>query len=474
MATTCGRGDPRVRFWDPRTGQFLRSLEAHAAGTWAVSYTADGTRLVTSSISDKEDVCVWDARTHRKLLGLKGHKHGAGLVAISAYSKRLLSMENYASFGQVDVAVWDLETGKLLRTHPTRANFVERAEFLADGHTLLLIERQRIRLWDTGALAVGGIRDIGYIEASNSDARKPDNRLFATTAIGLGGRFVMSGESGQTTNLEDVLSGRNAWQIQSGIHDHRMAVSPDGRTIAHPSWGARIELLDLPSEKAVLTLGPLLLPVSKVVFSPDGTWLATVSSGSRAATIYLWDLSDIAGRPLPKPKVGPRDLDRWCKDLAGDDARAAYRAVWALAGAPEQALSRLRALIDDLMRTTPADIDGWIAGLDDDRFAAREAAAARLRSVGTAAVPQMQAALNRSPSPEKRRRLEAIVGAIREAPVPSDWLFAVRGRMVLEQIGTPEARKLLDEWAAADPRARPETEARAVVERVIKQRQPDQ
>jgi hypothetical protein len=440
-----------------------------------VSYTADGTRLVTSSISDKEDVCVWDARTHRKLLGLKGHKHGAGLVAVSADGKRLVSLDNYAGLGSLDVAVWELATGKLLHKHRTRFDVVERASFLPDGRTLLVAERQRICVWDTGASAGDRVRDVGDIEAPSGEGPKPGTRPIPTTTIDSGGRFGVVGETGRPAHLLDILTGQDVWHIDGGADGgRRIAFSPDGRTIAQPSWGARIELLDLPSEKAVLTLGPLLLPVSRLVFSPDGKRLATVSSGSRAATIYLWDLSDIVGRPLPKPKVGPGDMDRRCKDLAGDDARTAYRAVWALAGTPEQALSRLRALIGDLMRTTPADIDGWIAGLDDDRFAAREAAAARLRSVGTAAVPQMQAALNRSPSPEKRRRLEAIVGAIREAPVPSDWLFAIRGRMVLEQIGTPEARKLLDEWAAADPRARPEAEARAVVERVIKQRQPDQ
>jgi WD40 repeat protein len=474
MATTCGRGDPRVRFWDPRTGRFLRSLEAHAAGAWAVAYTPDGKRLVTSSISDQEDVCVWDAQTHRKLLGLKCHKHGAGLVAVSTDGKCLLSMDNLSSVIKAEVAMWDLETGKLLGRHPTQANVVERAVLLPDGRTLLLVDRQRVRLLDAGTLTIGGDGDLGYVEAPDVGARKPDSWLFAGPTIGLGGRMFATGEVHKATELRETLSGRTVWQIHSGIHSGRSTLAPNGRTIAQPSWGARIELLDVPSERTILTLGPLLLPVYKLAFSPDGQRLAAVSSGSKATTIYLWDLTDIASRPLPKPKVGPKDVDRWCTDLAGQDARAAYRAVWSLAGAPEQALPRLRAMIHERLRMTPADMDRWIAGLDGDRFSARETAAARLRWAGTAAVPQMEAALKNGPSAEQRRRLQVIIAAIREAPVPTDRLFAARAHLVLEQIGTPETQSLLDEWASRDPGVRREAETRALVERLTKLRKPDE
>jgi WD40 repeat protein len=471
MATTCGRGDPRVRFWDSRTGRFIRSLEAHAAGTWAVAYTPDGARLVTSSMLDKEDVCVWDARTHRKLMGLKGHKHGAHVLAISPDGNRLVSVGRYTAVD--DVVVWDLKTGRQLHKHPTLAHSVERAGFLPDGRTLLAVERQRIRLWDTGASAGDRVRDLGVIDASDGEGQKPTNTLFAATAIGSGGRVVGVGEFRRTTRLLEVITGQEIWKVEAGIHDGRMAVSPDGRTIARPSWGATIELLDCPSEKAIRILGPLVLPVSKLAFSPDGKRLASVGSGSKSATVHLWDLSDIADRPLRKPAAGPKDLDRWCGDLAGSDARVAHRAVWALAGVPGEALPRLKAMIGDRMRTKPAEIDRWIAGLDHDRFAAREAAAARLTQAGTAAVERMERALKVSQSAEQRRRLQAILDAIRESPAPADRLFAARARMVLEQIGTPEAWQLLDEWARAAPEADRASEARAVVGRLAKQQKDD-
>lgn len=474
LATTCGRGDPRVRFWDTRTGQFIRSLEAHAEGVWAVAYTPDGTRLMTSSLSDRDDVSVWDARSHRKLLGLRGHKHGAGLLAVSPDSKRFVSIHNYAAAGDVDVVVWELSGGRILDKSYARTTSLRSAVYLADGRTLMVAEREQVLAWDVGAWAGNGVRDLGDVEVPTRNGQRPRSAPLPMTALGPSGRTLVVEEFGRATRIVEAITGQAVWEITSGIHDGRIALSSDDRTIARPSWGANIELLDGPSKQSLAPLGPTVLPVSKLLFSPDSKRLAAVGSGSKAATLYLWELGEIASRPLPHTKVGPNDVARWCRDLAGEDARAAYQAVWALAGAPDQALARLKAIISERQRITPADLDNWIAGLDDNRFAVREGSMARLRSAGTAALAHMDAALRGNVSAEQRRRLRAIVDAVRDAAVPSDRLFAARARFVLEQIGTSEARKLLDEWASADPGVRPEAEARALVERLTKLRRPDE
>jgi WD40 repeat protein len=465
LATTCSRGDPRVRFWDPRTGQLIRSLEAHPAGAWAIAYTPDGTRLVTASFMDKEDVCVWDARTHKKLVGMKGHKHGALVLAISPDGKRLVSVGKYTAVD--DVSVWDLETGKLQLTHPKLANSVQRAAFLPDGRTLLVNEIQRLRVWDVGPAAGDGVRDLGDLRPSDGAGRKSEYQPIFAAEVGLGGRvFAMRGAD-RTTRLLEVITGEELCHIKAGFQGLGLAFAPDGRTIVR-TGGVGLEVLDWPSERVILNLRGHTQPVYKLALSPDGKRLASVGAVPEAMTVFLWDLSDVVGRPLPKVEAKPKDLDQWCKDLAGNDARTAYRAIWGLAAAPDQAIVRLKAMIGDKLRTTPADIDRWIADLDHDRFAAREAATVRLTEAGTTAVARMEAALKDTKSPEQKRRLQAIVAAIREAPVPPDRLFAVRIQVVLEQIGTPEARKLLEEWAKAVAKTQQAVEGRAVAERLAK------
>ena len=68
--------------------------------------------------------------------------------------------------------------------------------------------------------------------------------------------------------------------------------------------------------------------VNAVAFTPDGR---SVVSGSEDATALVWDVSDLTdqleGRPSRSP---PRSLQARWDELAGNDARAAYRATWAL------------------------------------------------------------------------------------------------------------------------------------------------
>src|SRR5262249_37035720 len=123
-------------------------------------------------------------------------------------------------------------------------------------------------------------------------------------------------------------------------------------------------------------------------------------------------------------------------------------------------------------RLKPADITQWIAELDADRFAAREQATTQLMEIGTAAVSAMEEALKVSRSAEQKRRLKAILTTIREAPVPPDRLFAARVQVVLEQIGTPKARNLMEEWAKAEPKPQQASVGRAVAERLAKQQLP--
>jgi hypothetical protein len=76
-------------------------------------------------------------------------------------------------------------------------------------------------------------------------------------------------------------------------------------------------------------------------------------------------------------------------------------------------------------------------------------------------------ALRGHPSPEARRRLEALLAAPRPGRVPEvrRHLRAVR---LLEMVGTPEARQVLKKLAEGVPEARVTREARAALERLAR------
>jgi hypothetical protein len=101
-----------------------------------------------------------------------------------------------------------------------------------------------------------------------------------------------------------------------------------------------------------------------------------------------------------------------------------------------------------------AEVRELIRKLDSPRFKERAAAERRLAALGRAAESPLRQALKADPTPEQRRRIEALLAPLEPSPRPQGKdLRAVRAVTVLEAIATPAAKKLLRRWAErpADP-----------------------
>jgi len=83
-----------------------------------------------------------------------------------------------------------------------------------------------------------------------------------------------------------------------------------------------------------------------------------------------------------------------------------------------------------------------------------------LKELGPRAEPALRTALQAKPSLEQRRHIEELLAAA-PSPPTSEELRQLRALIVLERIGTPQARRLLEE-AAKGPLSAPLTrQARA-------------
>jgi hypothetical protein len=203
--------------------------------------------------------------------------------------------------------------------------------------------------------------------------------------------------------------------------------------------------------------------VGALAFTPDGRTLAT---GSGDSTILLWDLTGHAqdGRPRHEG-LSPDRLERCWADLRGD-ARAAYRAVWALACNPREAAP----FLDRQLGLAPADpsrLARLVAALDADSFADREPATAELERLGDAAAPALRKLRDDAASAEARRRADALLDKLASGP---EWLRARRAVAALEYAGTREARRVLEGLATGSGGSRLAAEARAALDRLPKSR----
>lgn len=95
-------------------------------------------------------------------------------------------------------------------------------------------------------------------------------------------------------------------------------------------------------------------------------------------------------------KPDARQIEHWWNDLASEDSRRAYAALWGLSAAPEQTLRLLR----DRLRAAPAvttdKLQKLIGELDSEAFPRREFASEQLAAMGEQAQAALEAALKRS------------------------------------------------------------------------------
>src|SRR5262249_21668088 len=116
--------------------------------------------------------------------------------------------------------------------------------------------------------------------------------------------------------------------------------------------------------------------------------------------------------------------------------------------------------------TAAADVTRkLLADLDGDSFEVREAAAKRLKELGLHAEPALRGALNARPSLEQRRRIEPLLAALvaTSQALSAEDLRQLRALIVLERIGLPEARRLLENVAKGPESAALTRQARAAL-----------
>jgi WD40 repeat protein len=494
LAAATGHG--AVSLWDPETLKRIDSFDAHEAPVVAVALSPDGRTWATGSRDGT--VRLWDRATGKplRLLEHEGSVDGPDAVAFSPDGRRLTSLCSFYH----SLRVWDAASGREIEEKPETP---DEPRFLLDGgFTAQTVTAE-------SALA---LRDAGGPETARLKGVSPfgPNPIASVVLSADGKTLAMRRcfpevQGGPNVGLWDVASGRALHGVGGGSAG-AVALSPDGRTAATAEDGAvrlwdaatGAELYPLrqegilhlcysPDGKMLATASPkdpairlwetatgaerLRLPghaegTMVLAFAPDGP---TLISGGTDATALVWDLAPPGwekGAPAGVPR--PDDLDRLWSDLADADADRAYRAAWALGaarGAVDFLKGRLKPDAGDLATKTRR----LIADLDGDDLETRQAASRGLAELGAAALPAVADALADKPSPEQRRREQEFLESLRQKPprLPAEELQALRALEVLERVGTPEARRLV-ETLAGGGEARVTREAREALARLEK------
>jgi WD40 repeat protein len=459
-------GTDGVRVWNAATGKFERPISLHQSrddrsGLPELYLLSPDGRSVLVTVQDPGKSRLLDLATQEEQYGIDLVAGHAGLkAAFSADGKMMAGITPVANpTATPDVRVWNLAAGRETTRVPLRPGLEYAVAMSPEGKFVVVgASSGELMMWDaaTGKERWTNLRENQW---TTHLAFSPDGRWIAAAGLA-------------RIRLIEAASGVELQRFENPDHlqINFLVFSPDGRTLAAAGTDENgqtqtgtVRLWETATAKVRVDFTAHRGTISALAFSPDGRVLA---SGSDDTTILLWDLTgklnaDVRGAVRPKPA----EFDALWKDLNDADAAKSYRLVQRLAAYPEEAVALVNAKLPPA-KPLDAVIDKMIAQLDHEEFARREQASKFLAEVGKAAEPALTKALAGQSSPEKKRRLAELLEALKLARPTPEMVRPTRALEVLERLGTPEARQLLEELGKGDKNAKLTQDAKATLKRL--------
>jgi WD40 repeat protein len=438
----CSGQNRAIRQWR-LDGTELAPLQ-NAPGGWSIQYSPDGRLLVGCGLDRL--IRMWDVETGHEIRQLQGHTQIAWMASFFPDGERLISVGEDAT-----IRLWNVSTGTEIGQITGHPGPIWCMALAKDGNWLVTGAADgTMRLWDVAAQKM--IRRLDGVHGGGVGALcfSPDTRMIAST-----------GWQDHKVFLWETGTGRCRRQIPHEGGSKFVLFTSDNRTLVTAGNDRTIRFWHLQSGTQTSPLEGHTGTVNGLAMTPDGRFLVSASNDQ---TVRIWDLSQrrltATARILPN-----RQVESCWHALAHPDGKTAYEAMTTLAGAPEQTVALIRARIQPASAAHAGRIAELIALTNHPRYTVREQATQELEKLRDQAETALRQALAR-PEAETRRRAERLLRKLETSGISSETLRAIRCVELLEQLGTPEAQKVLQDLAQGASDARLTQEAKASLQRL--------
>ncbi len=271
LLASCGQ-EATVLLWDPQSGRHLQTL-AHPGPVATIAWSPDGYLLASGGFFG--EIWLWERRKtlpNALILSLQTSWVTSQTMGLAfAPNGRTLASAN----ADRTINLWEVESGRLLRTLPGQTNWINRVVWSPDGRTLASFSYDKaIWLWD---VEQGRHRTalLGHTCHITGVAFTPDSSR------------ILSSSADCTLRVWDVQSGQCVRVIAGyAVSLYDIDWSPDGTHLVSGGTDGLVTIWDVSGGTPPRELHEHSWVVWKVGWSPDGRFLA--SSGWDAA-LCLWD-----------------------------------------------------------------------------------------------------------------------------------------------------------------------------------------
>ena len=256
---------------------------AGANHTIPVALSPHGKMLATTDGGTA--VHLWDVATGKKLRTFEGHRSAVQHLTFWPDGKRLVSGD---WFGSVTVRIWDVATGKEVR----KLGLGSAVRFLgvsADGRMLACAASKDIRIWDTAGWKLR--RTFQHPWDAGGQLGRPRGQWLGCSAMTRDGSLIAASLDPPKDQFPPEWESNAVIVWNTGTGEERLhlagltagvSLSPDGKVLAvADASGTETRLVDVATGKTCRTLGS---PAGAMAFSPDGRILAM---GGRSM-VRLW------------------------------------------------------------------------------------------------------------------------------------------------------------------------------------------